>query len=131
MHVRLILTRYFFPWRECTGRSIDIKYHIKRRQERRDYDMIWIGVRTWRDWCKHRKEARRKAAFLLDRTNERRRKLSFQQFRVCFLWHQVYRVVVNKRDKILVKRCWERFKRMVAFLKRGRKLAIVKYEVKS
>ncbi|GMH71654.1 hypothetical protein TrST_g1398 [Triparma strigata] len=128
MHARLIMDRYFSPWRKYTARSIDIKYHLRRRQERRDYDMIWLGVRTWRDWCKHRKEARRKAAFLLLRTNERRRKSSFQQFRVSFLWHQVFRVVVNKRDEILVKRCWSRFRRMVSFLKRGRKRAEIKFE---
>ena len=116
----IILRRHFFPWNEYAKRSVDNKYKVRRALERRRFDVWWKTIRMWKDWVASRKYLRRKSKFLEERVKERVRRNYFSRYRISFFWQQIYRVVVNKKNDILVKRCFCRFQNMVQKLRRGR-----------
>jgi len=125
---RRLLSLCFHPWRAFAVRSADINHKLSRVSTKRRYDTWWSILRFWRDFVRTRKETRRKGEFLTLRYEERVKKWSFMKYRTGFLWEQVFKEVVKKREELLLERCFVKFLGLVRKLRYGRKRAQLLFE---
>jgi hypothetical protein len=113
----------FYPWQRYTNRAVLIDHKLSRALAKRKNDTWWSVLRYWRDWVRTRKVTRRKGAFLTLRYEERVRNAGFMKYRTVFLWEQVYKEVVRKREELLLERCFRNFLGVMRKLRYGRKRA--------